>query len=188
MHKRFRQVNDGPSSEDGDALAVSRPPDKIDRLLVPDNVLQQTVVGLSLARTREALAYWVGVGVGGSDGETRAIVTTVAFPSVYSAYDHFEVVEGQMGLVTAWCAKRGLWVLGQVHTHPTDEPHSPADETWPASHRQGFFSVVIPYFAQLSTLRTLHWRAYESDGSGSWLQIVPEDRFDVIDQVWLPPQ
>lgn len=188
MPRPFRGRPDRAGADEQNVETVARPPSRVDRLLVPEGVLQQTLVGLSLAHTRESLAYWLGTGLAEHQGASRAIITTVAFPSTRAAYDHFEVVDGQMGLVTSWCAERGLWVLGQVHTHPTDEPHSQADETWPASHRPGFFSVVIPYFAQLSTLRTQHLRAYERDGDGNWIQVSIEERFDFVEQVWIPPQ
>lgn len=166
---------------------VARPPGKLDRLLIPESVLERTITGLALGGGREMLCYWIGVALQpGGDGESRGIVTTTAFPRIHSSYDHFEVAEGQVGLVTEWCAERGLWVLAQVHTHPTDEPHSEADKTWPASHREGFLSVVIPFFAQFSSVRQPNWRLYESLGRGRWQLVDAAERFEIIPSVWLP--
>lgn len=167
--------------------AVRRPPQTIARLLVPSQVLRQTITGIALGGGREMLAYWVGCAIENDDrGRTRAAVTTVAFPKIASDYDHFELIEGQMGLITSWCADHGLWVLAQVHSHPTDEDHSHADETWAASHRSGFLSIVFPFFAQHSTLRDPHWRVFESTSDGEWIQIDPAERFEVVPDVWLP--
>ena len=184
LFSKRRQVEEHEDSSTG----VARPPAQVDRLVISESVLQQTLVGLALGHSREMLSYWIGAPITSSNTEVTAFVTTVAFPKTYSTYNQFQVFEGQMGLITSWCATRSLWVLAQVHSHPTDEPHSEADETWPASHRKGFFSVIIPFFAQQSSVRTPHWRAYESLGGGSWQQIDPEERFQVLPQIWLPPQ
>src|SRR5215203_6191544 len=161
--------NSRSEHQTGDESSVDRPPERIDRLLVPESVLQQTIFGLALGGTREMLCYWLGAALSNTPtGVNSAVVTTVAFPKILSSYDHFEVVEGQMGLITQWCADRGFWVLAQVHSHPTDEPHSVADETWPASHRVGFLSVIFPFFAQLSSVQNPNWRVYESMGHGRW--------------------
>lgn len=145
----MRDFSRRPSARSGEqgAADVSRPPQRINQLIIPEAVLQQTLVGLALGHTREMLAYWIGTSIVRPGVEANAVVTTVAFPKILSTYSQFQLVEGQMGLVTSWCASRGLWVLAQVHSHPTDEPHSEADETWPASHRKGFLSVVLPFFA-----------------------------------------
>src|SRR4051794_19014644 len=113
-------------------MGIQRPPGRIDRLLIPESVLRNTIIGLSYGAGREMLCYWLGAAI--HPGESTAVVTTVAFPRVESAYAQFRLVEGQMGLITSWCAAHQLWALAQVHTHPTDEPHSEADECWPASH------------------------------------------------------
>jgi len=65
---------------------------------------------------------------------------------------------GQMGELTTWAQKESLWLLAQVHTHPTDEPHSSADEEWSPTRRIGFMSVVIPFGAQFSNLHQPQWR------------------------------
>jgi hypothetical protein len=186
MRDLFGRRRQDPDEQEDQSSGVVRPPTHIDRLLVPEAVLQQTLVGIALGRTREMLCYWIGTSATPAKDTASAIVTTAAFPKVYSTYDHFHVLEGQMGLITTWCASRGLWVLAQVHSHPTDEPHSEADETWPASQRRGFLSVVFPFFAQHSSVHTPHWRAYESLGNGNWQRIDPGERFEILPSVWLP--
>jgi hypothetical protein len=166
---------------------VSRPPGLLDRLLLPVSVLATTLEGLSLGADREMLCYWIGSALPpGEGGHSRAVVTTVAFPRIESGRAYFRVVDGQMGLINEWCAERGLWVLGQVHTHPTDEEHSEADECYPASHRPGFLSVVIPFFAQLSTIRDPHWRGYRLSAEASWEDFDPNVIFEILPGVWLP--
>jgi hypothetical protein len=166
---------------------IQRPPGRIERLLVPENILRTTIAGLSYGAGREMLCYWVGAESQSAKGSASAIVTTVAFPRINSGFAQFKLLEGQMGLITSWCAKEGLWVLAQVHTHPADEPHSEADECWPASHRDGFFSIVFPFFASMSSVRNPGWRVYESAGGGKWSEILPETKLHVVNEVWFPP-
>ena len=167
---------------------VTRPPEHLARVVVPVHVLDLTLTGLALGRHREMLAYWLGTPLSASADPARpaAIVTTVAFPRIVSTDSYFKVEDGQLTQLTTWCAARGLWVLAQVHSHPTDEPHSEADERWPASHRPGFLSVVVPFFAQLSSVREPHWRLYEHQGDGEWEELRPADRLHVLPDVWLP--
>lgn len=166
---------------------VQRPPGPLDRLMIPENVLRNSILALSYAAGREMLCYWLGTEVRDQQQGTSALVTTVAFPHIESAYAQFRVVEGQLGLITTWCADHGLWILAQVHTHPTDEPHSESDECWPASQRRGFISVVFPFFASLSSVRNPSWRAYESQGGGVWSEIDAEQRLRIVPDVWVPP-
>jgi hypothetical protein len=166
---------------------IERPPSMVDRLLISASVLDATLQGLRLGCDREMLCYWIGAAIPpDATGRTRANVMTVAFPRVTSSHSEFRLDEGQMAAITQWCATRGLWVLAQVHTHPTDEPHSEADECWPASSRPGFLSVVIPFFAQLSTVRDPHWRLHRVGADGRWAAADPQLHLEVTAGVWLP--
>ena len=171
---------------DSREVCVARPPGHLDQLLVPASALHTTLYGLGLGREREMLCYWLGEALpNGTQNRTRAVVLTVGFPQIESDYDHFRLLDGQMGRLTQWCAARGLWVLAQVHTHPTDEPHSEADECWPASHRLGFLSIVIPFFAQFSTVRDPQWRVHELVEQRTWREVDPRERFRIVPDVWL---
>lgn len=172
---------------DSPDVRVARPPGHIDQLLVPVPALHTTLYGLALGRDREMLCYWLGEALPNDTGDrTRAVVLTAAFPQIESGYDYFRLLDGQMGRITDWCAARGLWVLAQVHTHPTDEPHSEADECWPASHRRGFLSIVIPFFAQFSTVRDPQWRVHELLERQTWREVDPRERVRIVPDVWLP--
>jgi len=164
---------------------IRRPPDFLARLRIPESVLRHTLTALSYGAGREMLCYWIGTELK-DVSEPSAVVLTVALPRIESSYAQFRLVEGQMGQITSWCASHGLWVLAQVHTHPTDEPHSEADECWPASHRHGFLSVVLPYFANMSSLLNPGWRVYESQGAGVWTEVVAEKKLEIVQDIWLP--
>lgn len=168
------------SREDGETEVV-RPPGPLRQLIVPSSILFSSLRGLRGYVPAEGLCYWYGRALEKGLG----IVMVAAFPRIYSTESSFELMPGQMSQLTTWSAREGLWLLAQVHTHPTDEPHSSADEEWSPTHREGFISVVIPFGAQFSDNRTPRWRLFECDGRGSWAD-APEDRLRILDDVWLP--
>jgi hypothetical protein len=172
---------------DASEPVISRPPGRVDRIGVPATLLDTTIAGLSLGRDCEMLCYWIGAALPpDAQGRTRAHVISVAFPRIISGYDYFRVADGQVAQITERCARSSLWVIAQVHTHPTDEPHSEADECGPVSHRAGFVSVVLPFFAQFSTVRDPHWRTHVLGQHGAWSEVDPDSCLEVIADVWLP--
>jgi hypothetical protein len=169
-----------------DEPQVVRPPEHLARLVVSASVVANTLQGLALGRDREMLAYWIGRALPDGPGQQKqGIVTTVAFPRIISGYNYFRLVEGEMSRILDWCSRRELWILAQIHSHPTYEPHSEADEAGPISHRPGFMSVIVPFFAQFSTVREPLWGAYEHLGGGAWVAIDPNTRFEVLNDVWI---
>jgi hypothetical protein len=108
-----------------------------------------------------------------------------AFPKIYSTECVFELLPGQMSELTTWSQREGLWLLAQVHTHPTDEPHSSADQQCAPTHREGFLSVVVPFGAQFSNLRKPGWRLFECNANGRW-ERAKRELMNVFDDVWVP--
>jgi hypothetical protein len=163
-----------------DIPAIERPPGKLG-LLVPASVLDHTLRGLRGYVPREGLCYWFGREIDSGVGLTMV----AAFPRIHSSEYSFELEPGQMGELTTWAEREGLWLLAQVHTHPTDEPHSHQDEEWAPTHREGFISVVIPFGAQFSNLRHPRWRCYECNSKGEWTD-ADEKLVLIMDDIWLP--
>jgi hypothetical protein len=174
-----RREPQGQSDED--EAGVQRPPGWLRRLLVPSSILHSSIRGLQGYVPAEGLCYWFGREVEPGLG----LVMVTAFPRIYSSVSSFRLAEGQMSQLTTWSFREGVWLLAQVHTHPTDEPHSMADEEYAPTRREGFISVVIPFGAQFSNLRSPRWRCFECDADGRWGD-VEEGRLSVFDDVWLP--
>jgi hypothetical protein len=164
-----------------DDSTIERPPGQLKELLVPATLFDLTLRGLKGYVPREGLCYWFGREI--SSGTGLAMV--VAFPRIHSSEYSFELVPGQMSELTTWAQKESLWLMAQVHTHPTDEPHSNADEEWSPTRRVGFISVVIPFGAQFSNLRSPQWRCFECDSQGEWND-VGSKRLRILDDLWLP--
>jgi hypothetical protein len=176
---RRKESEEKPSIEV--ETAIERPPGRLDHLLIPTSVLDQSLRGLRGYVPREGLCYWFGRELEPGTG----LVMVSAFPRIYSSEYSFELAPGQMSELTTWAQREGLWILAQVHTHPTDEPHSDADEEYSITRRPGFLSVVIPFGAQFSNLRRPQWRCFECDADGQWVDI-DEGRLRLFDDVWLP--
>lgn len=50
--------------------------------------------------------------------------------------------------VSRFLHERGLALVAQLHSHPTDAYHSETDDTFPITTRLGSVSIVLPDFAQ----------------------------------------
>ena len=167
----------GPGAE----TELQQPPQRLSQLLVPSSILTSSLRGLRSYSPAEGLCYWYGREINDAIG----LVMVVAFPRIYSTPTSFELAPGQMSQLTTWSARERLWLLAQVHTHPTDEPHSDPDEEWSPTHREGFISVVIPFGANFSDNRAPHFRLFECDSTGQWVE-TPDNGIRVLDDVWLP--
>jgi proteasome lid subunit RPN8/RPN11 len=165
----------------GQEPQILRPPGRLRRLLVPSSILHSSIQGLRAFIPAEGLCYWYGREVEPDVG----LIMVTAFPKIDSTEQSFELLPGQMSELTNWSQREDLWLLAQVHTHPTDEPHSSADQEWSASHREGFLSVVIPFGGQFSTLRSPGWRLFECDARGRW-ESASRELIRVFDDVRLP--
>lgn len=164
-----------------DETEVRHPPGPLRQLVVPLTILNSSLRGLRGYQPYEGLCYWYGREL--EQGVGLAMV--VAFPRIYSTETSFQVMPRQMSQLTNWSADVALWLLAQAHTHPTDEPHSSADEEWSPTHREGFISIVFPFGAEFSNGRLPHWRVFECDPEGQWIDS-SENKLHILDDVWLP--
>jgi hypothetical protein len=75
-------------------------------------------------------------------------------------------------------ARREMGIRAQIHTHPTEAFHSATDDTYPAVHMPGLFSLVIPDFAQGAvTLEQSYLAQLGTDGR--FHQIDPFSALDI---------
>jgi proteasome lid subunit RPN8/RPN11 len=61
-------------------------------------------------------------------------------------------------------------IVAQVHTHPRQAFHSDRDDKYPILLRPGFYSVVIPNFAQ-PPIETEEWFLVRLRDDGSWEEL-----------------
>jgi hypothetical protein len=143
-------------------------PDRIEHFVVDSDVLQLTLsrlrqIGLE---NKEAIAYWTG-----KIQEGTAMISNVIFPGEYhESFDstfHASVPLSTAYKVGEMIHERGEKLIAQVHTHPYEAFHSYVDDAYPISHRVGFISIVVPYFARRA--KSLgDFKFYEYLGNGKW--------------------
>jgi hypothetical protein len=146
-----------------------------DRLIIPTDLLVNTLAGLAQrsAGWRESAAIWVG---SISEGEWHA-------ERVYFHHelcdDHggplfLELAEGAKFRLYQQLAIEKLRVVALIHTHPEDWVGlSPIDQSNQLSSRIGFWSIVVPNYAQSPHILVdmgVHLRA-----NNGWYQLDPQE-------------
>jgi hypothetical protein len=146
-------------------VVVRARPGRIERLGVPIAVADATIEHLRRRgiEGHEGFVLWPGL----VSQQGLAVVTTAWIPQAQThagfARTHGE---GMIAFVQA-LHEEGWALLGQVHTHPGEAFHSPIDDRYPASGRDGFLSVVIPSFGSAFDLDSPDWAVFEL-GRGNW--------------------
>jgi proteasome lid subunit RPN8/RPN11 len=121
------------------------------------------------AGTRESLVVWAGR----PRGQT-AQVTHVITPEAHASRDHLTLPSDTRAELAAYLRREGLLLFADLHTHPERAFLSQADRARPLSVRPGFYSVVVPDFADGRA--GYKWRCYESTGS-DWEEVDCDGRF-----------
>jgi proteasome lid subunit RPN8/RPN11 len=137
-------------------MTVWRPPAQFNHVQVSRDLLHETLDHLDDGLDREAIAYWAGT----QDGEDLR-ATRLVKPTAYRGRRFvFVPVEEVSGVVNE-CISFGDFLVVQLHTHPADEDHSEVDECGTVSKRDGFVSLVLPFYARSSTVESPSWFGYQ---------------------------
>jgi proteasome lid subunit RPN8/RPN11 len=80
---------------------------------------------------------------------------------------HIEFDGSRMNLVWAECRRRGMQVIGDVHTHPRGYGQSAVDRANPMIPERGHLALIIPNFAQRFCLPG-EIGIYEFRGRNGW--------------------
>lgn len=81
----------------------------------------------------------------------------------------------QLLRLTTLLSKNKLILLAQVHNHPDRIPHSQGDDKNPASHRQGYISIVVPEMGTKG-INLLDCYAYEYQSQLRWRELKAEEK------------
>lgn len=65
------------------------------------------------------------------------------------------------------CFEQDEILAGQIHAHPTDAYHSPADDQLALIRLPGGLSIVVPHFAS-GPIRPRRWSVYQLREDGTW--------------------
>jgi hypothetical protein len=147
----------------------------ITRIAIPDRLFReahQTLHHIGQDEC-EGLVLWVG-----TRSDDESLVTTIVRPTqrcIKTEAGLLVVVEGrELHRLNVWLYERGLQMLAQVHTHPTDAYHSPTDDAIPIVTTPGGYSLVVPDFAYgPADLGT--YACYRLSTEGTWSELSMSD-------------
>jgi hypothetical protein len=118
-------------------------------VIVTQHVVTQTIEELGQggrART-ERFALWLG-----HKTQTQVLVSESYVPAYEASSDRFHIGRPAMGRLMEHLRNNDLMIGAQLHTHPEQAFHSQADDRWAIVRHVGALSIVLPYFAQLTTV------------------------------------
>jgi len=136
-----------------------------------------TVDHLRASRWRERVVLWLGY-----REEDDVHVRDVFVPIQETEADFFRIPEEGMAQVLARLRPERLMVAAQVHTHPHDAYHSPADDRWAIVRHVGGLSLVVPRFCRHTTAETFvdDAKVYALDEQDRFLEVPAVGVYRVI--------
>jgi proteasome lid subunit RPN8/RPN11 len=121
----------------------------VSMLEISARMIASTVDHLRASKRRERVVLWLG-----RRDDERICVDEVFVPMQETEADFFRIPEEGMAEVLTHLRPERLMVAAQVHTHPEDAFHSPADDRWAIVRHVGALSLVVPRFCQHTTTET----------------------------------
>jgi hypothetical protein len=127
-------------------LRVTDRPARLVTLLVPRTIATATLAHLRAGGTRdcEEFAFWSGHVAAARIG----VVSRAFHPRTTRGHGHVLIDDdAQLLTMIDLVHEHNELVLCQLHTHPADAWHSPADDQGAFTDEPGFLSLVLPSFA-----------------------------------------
>ena len=141
------------------------------RLTITRASIAETVEHLRSSAHRERVVLWLGRRHAGG-----VRVQEVHLPIQETDADYFRIPpEGMTALFEHMRSVR-LMVAAQVHTHPAEAFHSPADDRWAIARYEGALSLVVPRFCQTTTAATFvtDTKVYRLDENDFFNEVGPD--------------
>jgi proteasome lid subunit RPN8/RPN11 len=116
---------------------------------VPRSVISVTLAAFQKAGAlrRECVVLWLG-----RRTHSEIAVVQAYVPAQVAEEDFFEIPRASMAALFQVLRDRELMVAAQVHTHPHEAFHSTADDRWAIVRHVGALSLVLPDFAQKTSV------------------------------------
>lgn len=132
-----------------------------------NSAISQTLDFLQEAgRSRqECVVLWLGRRRG-----THIEVCEVLYPLQNAHADMFHLPPASMNKIMEYLRQNRIMIAAQVHSHPKQAFHSPADDMWAIIRHVGAVSIVLPDFALHTTLATFFHDA-------AFFNLSPENRW-----------
>ena len=121
---------------------------------------------------RECVVLWLACMQGAS-----LTVQQVFVPLQDAANDYFRIPREGVAALLRELGTTRLQVAVQVHSHPYEAFHSPADDTWAIVRHRGALSLVVPYFGLRTIPETFVQDAavYELRPNNQWGHVRPTE-------------
>jgi hypothetical protein len=149
---------------------TNSPLSKIAVFEVPKSVIQLTLDRLQEFGTHgyERLILWLGEVLG-----DRAEVVMAYVPPQHSIASEegvgYFVTSDTLFALNRALAESRLWLLAQVHSHPTEAYHSEADDRFAIVTADGGLSLVVPDFGHAEP-DPMKWAVYRLSGH-EWIPL-----------------
>jgi proteasome lid subunit RPN8/RPN11 len=147
------------------------------QIQISSTQIRETIKLSRQAGARECVLLWLG-----RRGQNVQHIVDVYRPLQNSTIDYFEIPREGMAELMNRMRSQGLFVVSQIHTHPHEAFHSPTDDKWAIVRHIGALSIVLPFFAESTTLKNFLQQAavYQLDGSNKWNEVPSEQKPDLI--------
>jgi len=142
------------------------------KLVIARAILEDTLARLQTggALGQERMIAWLGRDTPTGGGKVRELYE----PEQMCKKDQFYLPPSSMRALMQTLAQKRSKILAQIHTHPGRAFHSEADDAWAIIRHRGALSLVLPYFAESTTIETFlaDVVTYECSADGRW-DLVP---------------
>jgi hypothetical protein len=155
-------------------------PAKIRTYFIPKNILEESFTYLRRYGKRRYEGYmcWAGIVV----NQTDALIRSCVYPMAYKK-SRFRGMHAGLNLQVVYeignqVFSRGEFLFAQLHTHGFEAFHSDVDDNFPISHKTGFISIVVPFFANnkfYNDTTLIDCSVNEHMGGGRWRELNPSE-------------
>jgi hypothetical protein len=151
------------------------------RFVIPVAVVHESLVTIRAAAADgdEAFVVWAGTATGDTFTFSRAIVprqTAHKTPhGLLVTVDSEALFE-----LNRDCHQRGELLAGQIHAHPTEAYHSPADDQLAIVAVPGGLSIVVPNFARDGLNGIARWVCFRLGDHGRWTPLTSDVSVEIV--------
>jgi hypothetical protein len=145
-------------------MTVWRPRASYSRIIAPLFIVAETLDALRRFGLVENIVYWAGA----EEGD-HARISRLIEPEAHRTRRYVHVAGEEVARIVNEVYDRGEILIVQLHTHPAAEDHSETDDCGTVSKRNGFISLVVPFYALLSKPEAPLWFGYELQ-DGGWFE------------------
>lgn len=148
-------------------------------LRIHRDLLVESIVTLERAghRRKEGITLWLGER-GGCFDQVK-----LAYEPIHEAsVDYFQIPPHGVHALMRKMETTETCVVAQIHSHPREAFHSRADDRWAIVRHIGAFSLVLPNFAQMTSLENFMSQVavFRLSADDRWCQVKAESALEIV--------